>query len=145
MERLDSTNVPTGSGIKRNRRVQRADGGGQCVFVSVCVRVNQMKLPEGKVFKTTKTRGFFTKYAVKLWNSVSLQTKGLHGLKRHLDMFMEKKSTGIYQLHRNPVCGAKAKSCVERWRFRQQLRVTAVNIWENGGHPPFQIHFVGRK
>ena len=83
-----------------------------CVVECVCV--NQMKLPEGKVFKPTKTYGFLTKYAVKLWNSLSLQTKGLHGLKRDLYMFLEQKFTGVYQLHRNPVHGAKAQSCTER-------------------------------
>ena len=76
---LTGNNVLTGSGIKRNRRVQRAEGGGQCVCVCVCVVecvcVNQMKLPEGKVFKPTKTYGFLTKYAVKLWNSLSLKLK----------------------------------------------------------------------
>jgi len=51
-----------------------------------------MKL--GKIFKTTMRCGFFTKYTVKLWNSLSLKTKGLHGLKRDLDMFMERTSNG---------------------------------------------------
>ena len=84
------------------------------------------------------------------------ETKGLHGLKRDLYMFLEKKFTGVYQLHRNPVHGAKAQSCTERKRFREHLRVTACLVslflpayllpakhkftWGMGGHLLLQVH-----
>lgn len=68
---------------------------------------------------------------------------------------MQKKATGIYQLHRNPVQGAKAQRCIERQSFRDHLRVTGClislflqayllpaedkSIWGMGADPLIQV------